>query len=339
MVTTAAGTTKLRGRQKAAALLIALGPELSAEVLKHFRESDIERLTLEVFSMERVSEEVKAQVLEECHQMALARNFITSGGAEYAREMLEHALGKHKAEEVMARLSAARRPHPFDFARETDPAQLANFIEGEHPQTIALILGHLNPNRAATVLARLAPETQIEVAMRLACMDRTPPEVVEQVEHVLRARLSTVLASDLRSVGGIDFLVKVLTNADRSTEKIILDSLDETNPELAAEVRKLMFVFDNLIQLDNRSLQRVLREVDTKDLALALRGAGEDLRNHIFRNLSTRAVEMLKEEMEMSGPVRLKQVQDAQQRVVSIVRRLEEAEEIVIQRGGEDVLL
>jgi len=308
-------------------------------VLKHFRETDIEKLTLEVFSLEKISEDTKDKVLEECHQMALARNFITSGGADYARQMLENALGKQKAEEVFSRLAATRRPQPFDFLRETDPVQLANFIQGEHPQTIAFVLAHLNPQRAGAVLVHLPPDLQPDVATRIATMDRTPPDVVTQVEDVLRARLSTVITSDLRSVGGIEFLVKVLTNADRGTEKVILDSLDEADPELAAEVRKLMFTFDNLIQLDSRSLQRVLREVDSKDLALALRGASEELRQHIFRNLSTRAAEMLKEEMDTSAPARLKQVQAAQQRVVSIVRRLDDAEEIVIQRGGDDVLV
>lgn len=339
MSTAAGGTTKLTGRQKAAALLIALGPELSAQVLKNFRDSDVEKITLEVFGLERISEQVKDQVLQECHQMALARSFITSGGVEYARQMLENAMGKSKAEEVFARLSTARRSYPFDFVRETDPAQLANFIQGEYPQTIALILAHLNPQRAAAVVARLPEELQPEVAARLASMDRTPPEVIHQVEEVLKAKLATVLTSEVRAVGGVEFLVKVLTNADRGTEKAVLDYLDETNPDLAVEVRKLMFVFDDLIQLDGRSLQRVLREVDSKDLSLALRGASREVRDHILRNLSSRAAEMLKEEMEVAGPVRLKQVQDAQQRVVNVVRRLDEAEEIVIQRGGDDALV
>ena len=338
MNTTAAGT-KLTGRRKAAMLLIALGSELSAEVLKHFPETDIETLTVEVFNLEKISEDSKDRVLEECYQMALARKFITSGGADYARQMLEKALGKQKADELLDRLATALRPQPFDFLRETDPVQLASFIQGEHPQTIAFVLAHLNPLRASAVLTHLPPDLQPDVAMRIATMDRTPPDVVAQVEDVLRARLSTPLTDELRSVGGIEFLVKVLTNADRWTEKTILDSLDEADPELAAEVRKLMFTFENLVRLDSRSLQRVLREVDGKDLALALRGASEELRQHIFRNLSTRAAEMLKEEIDTSGPVRLRQVQAAQQRVVSIVRRLDEAEEIVIQRGGDDVLV
>jgi flagellar motor switch protein FliG len=329
----------LRGRQKAAALLISLGPEASAEVLKHFKESEIEALTVEVFQLEKIGEELKSQVLEEVYHMALARDFLTSGGMDYARDMLVRALGRDRAQEVIERLAASRRPQRFAFVRDSEPSQLAQFIGNEHPQTIALILSHLQPVQAAQTMSYLTPEVRTEVALRIATMDRTPPEVVEQVEDVLKRKLSSVITRDYTSVGGTQFLVNVLTTVDRGTEKQILEYLDETNVELAGEIRKLMFVFDDLVRLDDRSLQRVLREVDSKDLALAMRGTSEELQERIYRNQSTRAAQALREEMEIGGPVRLRQVEDAQSRIVNIVRRLEDAEEIVIQRGGEDVLV
>jgi flagellar motor switch protein FliG len=329
----------LRGRQKAAALLISLGPEASAEVLKHFRESEIEALTVEVFQLEKIGEELKSQVLEEVYHMALARDFLTSGGMDYARDMLVRALGRERAQEVIERLAASRRPQRFAFVRDSEPSQLAQFIGNEHPQTIALILSHLQPVQAAQTMSYLTPEVRTEVALRIATMDRTPPEVVEQVEDVLKRKLSSVITRDYTSVGGTQFLVNVLTTVDRGTEKQILEYLDETNAELAGEIRKLMFVFDDLVRLDDRSLQRVLREVDSKDLSLAMRGTSEELQDRIYRNQSTRAAQALREEMEIGGPVRLRQVEDAQSRIVNVVRRLEDAEEIVIQRGGEEVLV
>ncbi len=329
----------LKGRQKAAALLISLGPELSANVLKHFKESEIDALTVEVFQLEKLSEEVKGQVLEECYHMALARDFITSGGMDYARDMLMRALGPTRAQEVIERLAEARRPKRFSFARDADPAQLAQTLSSEHPQTIALVLAHLQATQAAQILTTLAPEQRTEVALRLATMDRTPPEVVEQIEDVLKRKIGAVVTREFSSVGGTQFLVSILTNVDRGTEKQIMEYLDEVNPELAAEVRKLMFVFDDMVRLDDRSLQRVLREVDSKDLALAMRGVGDELKEKIFRNQSSRAAQALREEMEIAGPVRLRQVEEAQQRIVNVVRRLDDAEEIVIQRGGEDVLV
>lgn len=336
---TATSNKSLKGRAKAAALLIALGSEVSSEILKHFKETEIETLTFEIFQLEKISEETKSQVLEECYHMAIARDFITSGGADYARDMLVRALGKEKAQDIMERLAAARRPQRFGFARDSDPSQLAQFISNEHPQTIALILSHLQPTHAAQTMTHLPADTRSEVALRIATMDRTPPEVVEQVEEVLKRKLSSVISRDFTSTGGTQFLVNMLTTVDRGTEKQILEYLDGANSELAAEVRKLMFVFDDIVRLDDRSLQRVLREVDSKDLSLAMRGTSEELQERIFRNQSTRAAQALREEMEIGGPVRLRQVEEAQQRIVNIVRRLEDSEEIVVQRGGEDVLV
>ena len=244
----------LKGRQKAAALLISMGPEISSEVLKHFREPEIEALTVEIFQLEKINEEIKDQVLEECYHMALARDFLTSGGMDYARDLLGRALGRDKAQDMLERLATSRRPQRFSFARDADTTQLAQFIANEHPQTIALILAHLPPQQAAATLTNLTSETRTEVAIRIATMDRTPPEVVDQVEEVLKRKFSSVVTRDFTSVGGTQFLVNVLSSVDRGTEKSILDYLDEENAELAVEVRKLMFVFDDLVRLDDRSL-------------------------------------------------------------------------------------
>lgn len=329
----------MRGKEKAAILLIALGPEVGGNVLKELRENEIEALTMQVFTTENVKEETRKEVLNDCYGMALAQGYLSSGGAGYAQEMLSTALGNEKASEIMARLISSVRPRHFDFLRDTDPYQLVNFIQEEQPQAIALILSHLPAVTSAKILAILQPEQRAEVTMRIATMERTPPEVIEGVEAVLRRRVSTILQSDYSMAGGVEHLAALLANVDRSTEHLILDHLDKNAPELAAEVRKLTFTFDNLIQLDDPSLQRVLREVDAKDLAMALRGVADELQNKIYKNLSSRASEMLREDISASGPVRMRQVEESQQRIVGIVRRLEESGDLVIQRGTEDVLI
>jgi flagellar motor switch protein FliG len=329
----------MRGREKAAILLIALGPDAGGNVLKELREQEIEALTLQVFTTEAVTEDIRKEVLSDCYGMALAQGYLSNGGAAYAEEMLTAALGSEKAGDIMARLVVAARPRHFDFLKDTDPYQLVNFIQEEQPQAIALILSHLPAPTSAKILAILQPEQRAEVAMRIATMERTPPEVIEGVEAVLRRRVSTILQSDYSMAGGVEHLAALLANVDRSTERLILDHLDKNAPELAAEVRKLTFTFDNLVQLDDPSLQRVLREVDAKDLAMALRGVAEELRDKIFKNLSSRASEMLREDINASGPVRMRQVEESQQRIVGIVRRLEESGDLVVQRGTEDVLI
>ena len=329
----------MRGKEKAAILLIALGPEVGGNVLKEMRENEIESLTMQVFTTETVTEETRREVLADCYGMALAQGYLSNGGAGYASEMLSKALGPEKASEIMARLISSVRPRHFDFLKDTDPYQLVNFIQEEQPQAIALILSHLPALTSAKILAILQPEQRAEVAMRIATMERTPPEVIEGVEAVLRRRVSTILQSDYTVAGGVEHLASLLANVDRSTERLILDHLDKNAPELAAEVRKLTFTFDNLTQLDDPSLQRVLREVDAKDLAMALRGVSDELQGKIFKNLSSRASEMLREDINASGPVRMRQVEESQQRIVGIVRRLEESGDLVIQRGTEDVLI
>ncbi len=330
---------KLSGRQKAAIALISLGPDASSEVLKQFKETEIERMTKEIFSVEKVSEELKDEVLGEMFDMALSRNFLTSGGADYARTLLDKTLGESKADELIGRRTALKANQRFEFLKDIESTQLLSYIQGEHPQTIALIISYLPTVVGASVLASLAPELRRDVAMRIAIMDRTPPEVVDQVEKMLRARLSSVIAQDLATTGGVDALVKILNSVDRSTERGILDHLAEVDEELASEVRKKMFSFDDLILLDDRALQRILREIDSKDLVLALKGANDELTKAIYRNQSTRAAQMLKEELEVLGPVRLRSIEEAQQRIANVVRKLEESEEIVLARGDEDLVV
>ena len=328
----------LNGPAKAAALLVALGPDLSAKVLQHLREHEIEALTVKVASMERLTDEEVNAVIHEAHELALAHRYVATGGVDYARELLAKALGPERAMALLERVVTMHPPAPFEFLRKSDPRQMAMFLQNEHPQTIALILSHLPPVQAAAVLTNLGEDLQAEVARRIATMDRTPPEIINRVEEIMRRRLSSLITQDTRSVGGTSHLVAILSTVDRSTEKHILERLTETDPELAEEVRKLMFTFDDLILLDDRSLQRVLREVDMRDLAMALKAARDDLKEHIFSNMSARAAELLREEISYLGPVRIRAVEEAQQRIVSIVRRLEEAEEIVIVRGEERLL-
>lgn len=330
----------LTNRQKAAVLMVALGPDAAARVFKHLREDEIENITLEVARLGRVSSETRRQVIAEFHEMCLAQEVIAEGGIDQARKALEAAFGSDKANEVVSRVSQALQVLPFDFVKKTDPTQILSFIVDEHPQTIALVLSHLNPNQAATVLSGLPQELRAEVARRIAIMDRTPPEVIREIERVLERKLSSsVISSAFTSVGGVKSLVEILNWVDRTTEKTILENLSETNPDLAEEVKKLMFVFEDIVLLDDGSIQKVLREVDTKELALALKGVGEEVQNRIFKNMSERAATMLKEDMEFMGPVRLRNVEEAQQRIVGIIRRLEEAGEIVIARGGGEEII
>lgn len=333
-------TMELTQRQKAAILLVALGPEATAKLLKHMREEDIETLTLDVARMGKITPEVRHQVVAEFHEMCLAQEVIAEGGIDQARKALEAAFGNDRASEIVNKVIQALQVLPFDFVKKTDPSQLLSFIQDEHPQTIALILAHLNPNQAAAVVSGLPQELRAEVARRIAIMDRTPPEVIREIERVLERKLSNAIVTQgFTNAGGVKSLVEVLNWVDRTTEKTILESLTETSPELADEVKKLMFVFEDIILLDDGSIQKVLREVDTKELALALKGVGEEVQTRIYKNMSERAANMLKEDMEFMGPVRLRNVEEAQQRIVGIIRRLEEAGEIVVARGGAEEIV
>ena len=331
---------EISGKQKSAILLLSLGSDISANIMKNLREDEIEELTLEIANLKRVPSEVKDRVIEEFHQICMAQEFILSGGIESARELLDKALGSHKAHDIIGKLTASLTVRPFDFARKTEPSQLLNFIQNEHPQTIALIMAYLAPEQAGVILSALPPLQQVEVAKRVATMDRTSPEVLREVELVLEKKLSTVVGmKDFSLAGGVESVVSILNRVDRGTEKTILETLAEENPELADEIKRRMFVFEDVVMLDNRSVQRIMRDVDVKDLSLALKTASEDVKTLIFRNMSKRAVEMLKEDMGFMGPVRLRDVEEAQQKIVNVIRQLEDSGEIVISRGKEDELI
>jgi len=334
-----AADVQLTGAQKAAVLLIALGSDSSAHVLRFLDEEELEKVTLEIFNMHAVPQSIRRGVLEEGYQLSLVNESVDQGGYEYARLLLTRTLGERKAEELIERVRKLQKGNPFDFIREADPAQLASFLQDEHPQTIALILSHMRAAQAGSLLANLSPDLQAEVAERIAVMDSTAPEVVSEVEKGLEKKLSTLVTQDYSTSGGVEFLVSLLNQVDRGTEKSILDSLDDTNPALAEEIRQKMFVFENIVMLDDRSVQRVLREVDSKDLVLALKGASEQVKDLVYRNMSTRAANLLREDVAITGPVRLRNVEEAQQRIVAVIRRLEAAEEIVISRGGDDELI
>ena len=330
---------ELTGVQKAAVLLITLGPEKSASIFKHLKEEEIEELTLEIANTRSISPQEKEAVLNEFYQVCLAQQYIAEGGIGYAKELLEKALGEQKAQDVITKLTASLQVRPFEFIRKTDPSQVLNFIQDEHPQTIAMILSYLSPTQSAMILGALTPEKQADVAKRIAMMDRTSPDVIKEVERVLERKLSSLLNQDYTIVGGVDAIVDILNTVDRGTEKHIMESLEIEQPELADEIRKKMFVFEDILLLDDRAIQRVLRDVDNNDLGIALKGANEEVQNVIFKNLSKRLSAMIKEDMEFMGPVRMKDVEEAQQKIVGIIRKLEDSAEIVISRGGGDEII
>ena len=330
---------ELTGVQKAAVLLITLGPEKSASIFKHLKEEEIEELTLEIANTRSISPQEKEDVLNEFYQVCLAQQYIAEGGIGYAKELLEKALGEQKAQDVITKLTASLQVRPFEFIRKTDPSQVLNFIQDEHPQTIAMILSYLSPAQSAMILGALTPEKQADVAKRIAMMDRTSPDVIKEVERVLERKLASLLNQDYTIVGGVDAIVDTLNTVDRGTEKHIMESLEIEQPELADEIRKKMFVFEDILLLDDRAIQRVLRDVDNNDLGIALKGANEEVQNVIFKNLSKRLSAMIKEDMEFMGPVRMKDVEEAQQKIVGIIRKLEDSAEIVISRGGGDEII
>ncbi len=330
---------EISGLQKAAILLITLGPERSAGIFKHLKEEEIEELTLEIANTRTVGPEVKESVLEEFYGVCLAQQYIAEGGIGYARELLEKSLGSEKAMDVIGRLTASLQVKPFEFVRKTDASQLINFIQDEHPQTIALILSYLAPQQAAQIISGLAPDRQADVARRIAVMDRTSPDVIKEVESILEQKLASLVNQDYTIIGGVDSVVEILNSVDRGTEKHIMESLEIEEPELADEIRKKMFVFEDILLLDDRSIQRVLRDVDNNDLGIALKAANEQVQNAVFNNLSKRLATMIKEDMEFMGPVRMKDVEEAQQKIVNIIRKLEDSGEIVISRGGGDEIV
>ncbi|MFD6438719.1 flagellar motor switch protein FliG [Peribacillus sp. NPDC060186] len=329
----------LTGKQKAAILLISLGPDVSASVYKHLSEEEIERLTLEISGVRKVDSQDKEETLEEFHNIVLAQDYISQGGIGYAKQVLEKALGADQAAAIINRLTSSLKVRPFDFARKADPGQILNFIQNEHPQTIALILSYLDPTQAGHILSELPQEVQADIARRIALMDSTSPEIINEVEQILERKLSATVTQDYTQTGGVEAVVDVLNGVDRSTERTILDALETQDPELAEEIKKRMFVFEDIVTLDGRAIQRVVRESENEDLKLSLKVASDEVKEIVFRNMSKRMVGTFQEEMEYMGPVRLRDVEEAQSRIVAVVRRLEETGEIVIARGGGDDII
>jgi flagellar motor switch protein FliG len=330
---------ELMGVQKAAILLIALGPEKSSAIFKHLKDDEIEELTLEIANTRSVSPQTKEDVLNEFYEICLAQQYIAEGGIGYAKELLEKALGEDKAHDVISKLTASLQVRPFEFIRKTDASQLLNFIQDEHPQTIALILSYLPPSQASAVISALPPEKQADVAKRIAQMDRTSPDVIKEVERVLERKLASLVNQDYTIVGGVDAIVEILNSVDRGTEKHIMENLEIEEPELADEIKRKMFVFEDILSLDDKTIQRVLRDVDNNDLGVALKGTSEEVQNVIFNNLSKRLAAMIREDMDFMGPVRMKDVEEAQQKIVNIIRKLEDSGEIIIARGGGDEIV
>lgn len=329
----------LTGIQKAALFLVAIGSEASAEVFKHLKDDEIEKLTLEISRLPRVDAGERDSIMMTFQEMMVAQEFITVGGVDYAREVLEKSLGQQKAVDIITRLTSHFQMKPFELVKRTDPNQLLNFIQNEHPQTIALILAFLPPEKASVILAQLPTEIQSEVAKRMALMKTTSPDVLREIERVLEKKLSSLISAEYTQAGGIDAIVEVLNKVDRGTEKSIMEALEEKEPELAEEIKKKMFVFEDIIMLNDRDMQTVLREVDTAELAYALKAVDDDVKEKIFKNMSKRAAAMLKDEIEFMGPVRMRDVEEAQQKIVNIIRSLEESGEIVMARGGEEEIV
>ncbi len=330
---------ELKGIEKVAIFLITLGPEVSSKILKRFSESEIERITMEIANTTSVNNEKVDSVVAEFLVLLEARQYMIDGGLNYARDILERTLGNQKAGLIIKKLKETSQIKPFNFVREVDPRQLSNIIGQEHPQTIALILSYLQPEQSAIVLSDLEPEVQPDIARRMALMERTSPEVLKEVEKVLESRLANVMFHDFTASGGIPSLVNILNKVDRGTEKHILEELEKYDADLADEIRKRMFIFEDIVNLDDSAIQRIMRDIDTKDLALALKGVDSDVSDRIYKNISKRGAEMLKEDIDFMGPVRLRDVEEAQQRIVAVIRQLDETGEITLARGGEDAII
>jgi flagellar motor switch protein FliG len=334
--------TNLKGIQKAAALLVAIGEQRASEIFKYMGESEVEALSLELAKAQKIPTDVCRDVITEAVESVLAEDYLAEGGVDFARSVLMRSLGEDRADEIIGRLAATIERRPFEFLRRTPAEQIVVFLRNESPQTTALVVSNLHTTLAAQVLSDIDPEIQADVALRIAMMGETRPEVVTQVENVMRSRLSAVGAQELAVAGGVKSLADILNSSDRTTERNVLDELAKADSELAEEIRLLLFTFEDVVKLDDRSIQMVLKEVDQKDLAIALRGVSEDVRGRIFGNMSERGAELLREEIDFQPPQRKRVVEEAQGRIVGVVRRLEEAGAIVISRGGaggEDALV
>jgi flagellar motor switch protein FliG len=330
---------ELTGRQKAAVLMIALGPELSVQTFKHLNEKEIDLLTMEIANFRQVTSEQKEDVMAEFYSMLVAREYISEGGIGYAKDILEKALGSSRAIGIINRLKANLKQLPFDSARKANPKHLFSIIKDEKPQTIALILAYLDVGNASQILSWLGGEKQVEVTRRLATMEDASPDVLQNIEEFIDDKLSMFNLKTETNVGGIDSVVNVLNQADRSTEKAILQTLESSDPLLAESIRKKMFVFEDIVKLEDRFIQLIIREIDVDDLLISMRVSSEEMKKVFFRNMSTRRVESIKEELEYMGPIKLREVEEAQSRIVNKVRDLEDTGEIIINSEGDDILV
>src|SRR5690349_7248681 len=330
-------TADMTGVRKAAIMLVQMGKEQAGKIMAQMRETEVEEITAEIMRLGTIDGTVADTVLTEFADMARANRYLHQGGLDYARELLEASLGPEAAEALVGRLSNAFMDVPFGFLQKADPRQVLSFLQDEHPQTIALVLAHMPAMLASQILSGLAGELQADVAHRIAVMDRTSPDIIRQVESTLERKISSVLQpSDLSTVGGLQPLVDIINRADRATERLIMEGLAAKSPELAEEIRSKMFMFEDITTLDDRGVQLVLRQVETADLATALKGVREDVRDKVTRNLSERAAENLIDEIDMLGAVRLRQVEESQAKIVQVIRTLEESGQIVIRRGDDD---
>jgi flagellar motor switch protein FliG len=335
LTTPALSTTSMTGLRKAAILLVRMGKEYSTQVLATMKENEVEELSAEIARLGKLEPEIVGDVIDEFYALATTKH-AGAGGMAYARELLEASLGPERAQLILDRLQASMTDMPFNFLSHADPRQLLSYVQYEHPQTIALVLAHIPSALASSILSGLAPEVQSDVAHRIAVMDRTSPDVIRQVEVALQRKLSTVLQPDeLSTVGGLDPLVDIINRADRTTERLILEALEARNPEIAEEIRRRMFMFEDVVNLDDRSVQLVLRQVEPSDLATALKGVANEVRDKVTKNLSERGRENLLEEIDLMGPVKVKMVEEAQTKIVAVIRALEDSGQIEIQRGGE----
>ena len=329
----------ISAKKKASAVMVALGAESASRIYKYMHDEEIELLTMEIATMKEFSAENMEAVLTEFYNLCLTQKFVTEGGLEYAKEILNKAIGAQGASALIDKVTKSLQTRAFDFLRKVDPQYLLTFIQNEHPQTVALILSFLRPEQASAVLSELPLQMQLEVTERIATMDRTSPEVVKQVEAALEKKLSSVMSVGLSEIGGIKQIAEILNEANRQTEKYILDELGKRDPALTEEIRKRMFVFEDIATLDATSIQRFLRDADTKDLLVALKGTSSEIADAFYSNMSTRMNEMMREDAQYLHGVRLSDVQDAQQRLMGIIRRLEEEGEIFISRGKKDEII
>lgn len=326
----------ITGSEKASILLIALGKDYSAKVLKHLREEEIEQLTIDITNTRMIDAKTKESIIDEFYELCLAQNYISEGGIEYARQVLVSALGSDRAYSLIEKITSSLQFRPFDYLRKADANQILNFIQNENPQTIALIFSYLSPQQSALILGSLPQEQQIEIIEKIANMGSTSPESIKEVERVLEKKFTAIGTEDYTAVGGIQSAVDILNSVDIGTEKRILSNLAETNNELAEEIRRRMFVFDDIVKLDDRSIQRFLKDTDNRDSAIALKGASKEVMKVILSNMSKRQQEMIKDDIECMPPVRLRDVEEAQQKIVNTIRKLEDLGEIIIARNEGD---